>query len=461
MQKKIESYMEQHHMVSPGDKVIVGVSGGADSMCLLCVLKNYQEKIPFQIIAVHVNHMLRGAAADADEAFVEIYCKEMGITYECFRVPVDKLAKEQKLTTEEAGRIARRDALMKVSEQYGGTKIALAHHMNDNAETFMLNLARGSALDGLSGIRPVNGMYIRPLLCIKREDVEKYLQEQNVSFCIDETNQEDAYTRNRIRNHVIPYLQKEVNAKTVEHIAASVEELREVREYLELQTHILVEKYVREENGILILEALEKEMSMMQRRVIRAAIVKSAEKEKDIESKHVEMIRNLSKKQVGRQVDLPYGIKAIRVYEGILLKKDVAAQELPDKIEIHELKKGERIEVSYGEWIVEMQVFPRDGAEMDVPKKTFTKWFDYDIIKGTVSIRGRESGDRLVIDESGKTQKLKNFFINEKIPADKRAYIPLIADATQIMWVVGYRQSQAYQVTEHTKNILQITIRNL
>ena len=458
MQKKIERYMEQYHMLSQDDTVIVGVSGGADSMCLLCVLKKYQEKVPFRIIAVHVNHMLRADAADADEAFVEMYCEKMGITYECFRVSVDKLAKEQKLTTEEAGRIARREAFVKTSERYNGTKIALAHHMNDNAETFMLNLARGSALDGLSGMRPVNGMYIRPLLCVKREEVEEYLKEQNVAYCVDETNLEDAYTRNRIRNHIIPYLENEVNPKSVEHMNASMEELREVREYLELQTHLLEKKYVREEDGVLILNELLKEIPLMQRRVIRSAIIKSTKKEKDIESKHIEMIRNLLEKQVGRQANLPYGITAIRVYEGVLLRREKEESEFLDKIEISELKIGEEKTVQYGDWTVEMRVFPRDGQYLEVPKKTFTKWFDYDIIKWTVSIRSRESGDRLVIDEAGKTQKLKNFFINEKIPSDQRAQIPLIADTTQIMWVVGYRQSKAYQVTEHTKNILQINI---
>ena len=457
MQKKIEQYMEQYHMVSADDTVIVGVSGGADSMCLLCVLENYQKKIGFQLSVVHVNHMLRQEAADADEAFVEAYCRENQIPYECFRVPVDTLAKEQKLSAEEAGRIARRQAFAEAMRKYNGTKIALAHHMNDNAETFLHNLARGSGLDGLSGMKPVNEEYIRPLLCVNRGEIEEYLKERNLSYCVDATNEQDMYTRNRIRNHIVPYFQAEVNARTVEHIQSAVGELEEIRQYLEVQTEKLIQNYLKTNDGILILDELKNELPLMQRRVLKKALVEIAGSEKDIESKHVEMLRNLLEKQVGRQMDFPYGVKANRVYEGIQLQKTFSQEEIPEKIEISHLKMGEINTFRFGKWTVEMKLFERPVQELEVPKKTFTKWFDYDIIKKNVCIRCREAGDRLVIDDFGKTQKLKNYFINEKIPSDKRSHIPLIADGEQIMWVVGHRQSQAYQITEQTENILQIS----
>lgn len=457
MQKKMEQYIEQHHMVSAGDKIIVGVSGGADSMCLLCVLQNYQKKVDFQLVAVHVNHMLRGEAADADEAFVEAYCREKQIPYECFHVPVDTLAKEKKLSTEEAGRIARRDAFVRAKEMHGANKIALAHHRNDNAETFLLNLARGSGLDGLCGIRPVNGEYIRPLLCVKREEVERYLEEQGIAYCSDASNSEDIYTRNRVRNHVIPYLETEVNAKCVDHMQSAMEELREIKEYLDMQTQRLEEMYIRQEQeGLLISEAVMKEPQLMQNRILRKGLIRFAQREKDIESKHVEMLRNLLEKQVGRKADLPYGIQALRVYEGIQLQREQAQEDLLQKIEITALKVGETKAFTYGEWEIEVRLFPWDGNKAAVPKKTYTKWFDYDIINGNVNIRGREAGDRIVIDESGRTQKLKNYFINEKIPSAQRANIPLFADNEQIMWIAGHRQSQAYQISEQTKNVLEI-----
>ena len=218
MLEKIRRYMEKWHMLEKGDKVIVGVSGGADSICLLFVLIQLQKELPFELACVHVNHQLREADADADETYVKTFCERYRIPCEIYREDVALIAKKRKQSLEEAGREVRREAFVKTLKRYGGTKIALAHHQNDNAETFLMNVARGAGLKGLGGIRPVNGNVIRPLLAVERGEVEKYLEEEGIVFCVDETNKSDAYMRNRIRNHILPYFEEQVNKRIVTHI---------------------------------------------------------------------------------------------------------------------------------------------------------------------------------------------------------------------------------------------------
>ena len=235
MQKKVEKFIDKWNMLSENDVVIVGVSGGADSVALLLVLDELRKKRNISMHIVHVNHGIRGEAADQDERYVQKLCEERELSFESVRVNVPAYVKEQKVSEEEAGRELRRKAFQNAMKSHNGTKIALAHHQEDNAETFFLNLARGSKLKGLGGIYPVKGEYIRPLLCVERKEIEAFLKERNVKYCMDATNLEDTYMRNRIRNHVIPYFHDHINGKTVEHMNAAMEYLREVQKYLEQQ----------------------------------------------------------------------------------------------------------------------------------------------------------------------------------------------------------------------------------
>lgn len=232
MLKKIKEYADKWNMLEAGDKVVAGVSGGADSICLLFVLMELQKEIPFELTAVHVNHGLRAEAADRDEAYVRELCETYRIPCVSYRENVELIAKNRKQSLEEAGREVRREAFRRTMESWGGTKIALAHHKNDNAETFLMNLARGSGLKGLGGMLPVNGTIIRPLLAAERQEIEQYLKENGIAYCTDETNKSDDYTRNRIRNHMIPLLEDGVNKRAVAHISDTMERLREVQEFL-------------------------------------------------------------------------------------------------------------------------------------------------------------------------------------------------------------------------------------
>lgn len=440
MYQKVKAYVEEHRMLENGDKVIVGVSGGADSICLLFMLLRLRREIPIELVAVHVNHGLRGDAADADEAYVRRVCDEQGVELVTFYENVRAHAKKYGMTEEEAGRELRRRSFEKVLREVNATKIALAHHMNDNAETVLFHLCRGSGLKGLGGIAPVTGCWIRPLLCLKRQDIESYLENWGISYCMDATNLEDIYARNKIRNQIIPALMT-VNAKAVEHMAETAEKMRELWEYIGAETMKWKSACIQKKQDgrvLLVEEQYERIPEALRSYVLHDVICMAAGHSKDIEAGHVRQTEELLNKQVGRKIALPYGVTAKRGYEGICFSK------------------GERKEAWEEEGEFRFRILKRTEGMDTFPQKIYTKWFDYDIIKSTVKIRHREPGDYITIDKAGNTQKLKQYFVNEKIPQEMRDGIWLVADEHHIMWIVGYRQNQNYQVTDDTRRILEI-----
>ena len=454
---KVEQYVAKRNMIQKGDKLVVGVSGGADSICLLFVLMELQKKLAFEMVVVHVNHGLRGESADADEAYVRKVCKEHGITCEVYRENVDLIAKERKQSTEEAGRDVRREAFGHTMEKHGGTKIALAHHMNDSVETFFMNLARGTGIQGMGGIRPIAGVYIRPLLCLERREIEEFLREKNIPYCTDSTNEEDDYTRNRLRNHVIPYLEKEVNARTVAHIGETMSRLQELQIFLQEQTEIYYKQCVKQhEKGYILLEnSFFEAPASLRPFIIKRVLVQICQKEKDIQEIHMQKILELFQKQVGRQIDLPYAMQGKRIYEGVYIYKKAVTDIDPTNVQVSFAKEN-RQEIEWGNIKVICRLLENASTDKIYMEKINTMRFDYDIITHGVCIRTRQPGDYITIHPDGRRQKLKSFFINEKIPQEKRDKILLVADGDHILWVVGYRTNCVYQVGNYTKRVLEI-----
>ena len=195
--------MRQQQMVKEGDRIVLGVSGGADSVCLFYVLKN----LGYSLEVVHVNHSIREEEAMRDQRFVEELCEKEGVSCHTYVLDVPAIAKAGSMSVEEAGRAVRRKAFLEVLEKTGAEHVALAHHGNDRAETFLFNLSRGTGIRGLSSMRPVEGVFIRPLLWAERADILKFLAEENAAYVEDTTNASEEYTRNRIRHQVIPALE--------------------------------------------------------------------------------------------------------------------------------------------------------------------------------------------------------------------------------------------------------------
>lgn len=223
--------LEQYHMIEKGKPVIAAVSGGADSMALLHLLNSV--KGTFSLCAAHVNHMLRGTAAAADRDFVKQACGQLNIPLYIKEIDVAVLAKEQKIGTEAAGRAVRYAFLEEVQKSLGGGRIATAHHMDDNAETVLMHFLRGSSIEGLCGIRPVRGNVIRPMLCFTRNEIERYCKECGIAYCIDATNMDTAYTRNRIRQELLPEIKEKYNENIVSVLSANSDILALDADFLE------------------------------------------------------------------------------------------------------------------------------------------------------------------------------------------------------------------------------------
>ena len=442
MYQKVKAYVKKWHMLQKEDSVIAGISGGTDSVCLLFMLLKLQKELGFALMAVHVNHGIRGAEAERDEAYVKRLCRQWNVRLKVYRENVPAYAKDHGMTEEEAGRDIRRTCFCKVLKEWGGTKIALAHHENDNVETLLWNLCRGTGIRGLGGLAPVNDVWIRPLLCVKRREIESYLKKRGISYCTDTTNADRRYMRNRIRMDVIPYLEDCVNTESVSHMGKTMERMYELEQYILEEVGQYKESCTGWKNGRRIIRQTEytKIPKALRDNVLHEILCETAGRRKDIEEVHVQMLRDLFTKQVGKRIDLPYGVTAIRTYEGVRFEKNIPeASYAGDENELFSIR-----------------VFDREPGNVTFPEKIYTKWFDYDIIKNTVKIRHRIAGDSIVINRYGGRKKLKQYFTDQKIPQEDRDKIWIAADGDEVLWIVGYRQSQKYQITEKTTKILEI-----
>ncbi|WP_373242415.1 tRNA lysidine(34) synthetase TilS [Lacrimispora indolis] len=460
MLKKVRDYMREHEMTAPGDAVIVALSGGADSVCLLTVLKQLATP-EFLLRAVHVHHGIRGAEADRDEAFAQKLCESLSVPLCVAYCHVPAYAAEHGLSEEEAGRILRYQVLEKEAGKWeqelpagSRVKIALAHHRDDNAETILHHLLRGSGLTGLSGIRPVQGRRIRPLLCVGREEIRAYLEAGHISWCEDSTNQSPDYTRNRIRSQVLPLLKTAVNEQAEEHILQAGQIIGQADAYLRQQAEEIWQEAVcgREEDLAAIpLTAFARQPEILKTYLIRHMLDQLHPGWKDIGSRHFTAIAELAGKPVGSRLDLPGGLMARTGYETLEIVRKTE-REVSVKTE-----SGADGEIHGRQTVPElhMTVFSRQ-KDQEIPKNQYTKWFDYDKIKGTLSVRTRRTGDYLILP-SGGSKTIARYMIDEKIPKEKREQILLLAEGSHVLWVVGFRISEYYKIEEHTENILQVT----
>lgn len=454
MQERVLGFIKKYQMLQNHDRVVVGLSGGADSVCLFLLLFSLREQLGIELAAVHVNHGLRGAEADADEGYVKELCKKLGVPCKCYFFPVAEIARKEQLSEEETGRAVRRRAFAEYMEEWKGTKLALAHHQDDAAETMLHHLARGTSLSGLCSLKPVRGNVIRPLLCMNREEVEHYLKERKIAYCTDSTNLEDAYTRNKIRHHVLSYLTREVNPHTAAHMARTAEDLGELESYLNGQIQdLLVKLRENKRQSSLLSQELLQEPAFLQRYVIRAWLLDYCGTVKNVTREHLEALAGLFNAKVGKTVSLPGNYKAVRVYEGIELQdagKETDREIRPELL----LCPGERQQIEA--YLIDSAILFESKAK--IPQKKYTKWLNYDRIKDNLVLRTRKQGDYLVINEAGGRKKLKDYFIDRKIPVKERDSVLLLAAGQEILWVVGYRLSEAYKVTPDTEKILRIEI---
>ena len=449
MQNEVRDAIIENGLLTRGDRCIIAVSGGADSMGLLHVLVRLNGIFKVNYRVVHVHHGLRGAEADRDANFVKNACLRYNIPCRIIRVNVLDFAQSRKLSIEEAARYLRYQALENEAVQWETeadtekqVKIAVAHNREDNAETILMQAARGSGLRGLSGMQYVRKRIIRPLLDIPREEIEKYLVKEDESWINDSTNAETEYTRNRIRHDILPLIISEVNNGAVENITRAGKLVGQADSYINSQASKILEENVYEEDSAYCfpLDILKKQVPIIQSYIVKLLLAKINKTMKNITSKNIDDITGLIDSETGKRIDLPYRLAAERDYESI-------------KVYRRELPSMDHADESEDNGHFEFTTFDYKGQK--APEEKYTKWFDYDKIDEPMEIRFRQAGDYFKLKGVGK-KSLRTYMTDAKIPNDIRDEIPVIAAGNHVMWLVGYRISEAYKIDKSTKTIVEI-----
>ena len=437
-------------MIRKGDRVCVAVSGGADSMCLLFLLNELSGVLDFSLSAVHVEHGIRGQASLDDMEYVENQCRTLGIPVETARVDSVKVSETTGTSLEEAARNER----YRILDGSDFDKMALAHHMDDQAETFLFNAVRGTGLRGLRGITPVRGRYIRPLLCVTRDEIEKYCREKQIEYRHDQTNEDLDIARNRIRHIVVPELIK-INSGASEHICETAEELAETDAYLDMAAEKAFEEctgYEGNEAGKSVridLDKFDNLHGVIASRVVKKALITVSGKAKDIGRKHIEAVLALAKGQSGRHISLIYGIKAYKEFRTIVIAKK-------DTYELPEVGSQSPPDI-----VFQTMDWKDISMEKIISSGNYTKFIDYAKINdvSALSVRHRQPGDHISIKNGSK--KLKDLLIEEKIPGDRRNRLYLVAMGSEAVWIpdIG-RIGERFKVSDDTKKILRMEIKN-
>lgn len=450
----VKRTIDKYCMLQPGDRVVVGVSGGPDSLCLLHVLDSLREEYKFSIFAAHLNHKFRGAAADADAEFVDCICKEWGIPayIEAFDVPA--YIKETGLSPEEAGREIRYRLFDRVCGEVGGNKIAVAHNLNDHVETILMRFMRGSGIEGLKGIEAVRGRIIRPLLETERQEIEEYCSAKRLDPRIDKTNMEAVYNRNRIRLELIPYIQKNFNPNIMMALSRFSGLIKDENDFLEAEAEskMSVMAVIEGDRVMIDTKQLLSVHAALQRRIIRRSIEKLAQTLNGFDFKHYEGVLQLADRSTGAAIILPHGLKAFISYDKLVVAKNIVKA---DKKCYYKLKYDydNSVETEQGYMTIER----RDPKEIGLFRRNGDMIFiDPAAVKEGLVLRHREPGDLFApIGMTGK-KKLKEYLIDEKIPREKRDTLELIADGNEIVWIVGGRLSENYKITDKTLDAVVI-----
>jgi len=436
----------KYNMISNGDKVVVGLSGGADSIFLMEMLRLLQKEIDFSLCAAHLNHGIRGIEALHDAEFAQKYCRNNNIDFYIKEVSIPQIAKKIKISEETAGRQERYKFFTEICANGYASKIAVAHNMNDSVETIIHNMIRGSSLKGLTGIKPVNSNIIRPIIGVKRSEIEKYLHDHGLTFCTDSTNLSDVYTRNKIRNIILKTM-SEINESVTETVYNNSRLLRDDDDFLnDYVDNINCVRSIGEKIYI-DKKLFDKEKTAIKRRIILKAFEMLKGDCKNISSKHIDILCDIN--ETGSKYDMPEGIYVYIYGENIVFSKNVITKKdlclelsIPGKIRCYD----------------NVFLTAEYCNEFD-PKDSKALYIDADKLSGNIlTVRNRNEGDRMVPFGKSSPKKIKKLFTDMKISTFEQDTIPLVCDGDNIAGIVPYRVSDIYKITENTKNIIRIYI---
>lgn len=450
MIKEIFNSIEEHELLKKGETVVLGFSGGPDSVFLLEILMEYKSKIDrdLKVVLVHINHLLRGEASDGDEEFTKEIGKKYGLKVFSKRVDIEKIGKEEKKGLEEVGREVRHQFFKEVLEEVRGDRIALAHNKDDQVETFLFRLIRGTSLEGLEGIARKRDNYIRPIIDIYKSEIMDYLNENSVPYRTDKTNFENDFTRNSIRLDLIPFIEKRYNPKFKDKIYNLIGEIKEVNR----ENEIDLQEFLEEEK--LSVKKLEKESKYVQKKILNRFL-----NEKNIKSDRykIQSVIELLKKGGSKKISLNKEQFLLKEYEYIYIKNEKIS-EFNQKIEKN---KGEIFlkipgVIKFQEFEITAEVNNSKNEKIKRGNKEFLTNLN---IGDTLKIRMRNPGDKIIPTGMSSEKKIKDILINAKIPQEQRDNIPIILKENEVVWIGGVRGSEKYKQSGDVEQGINLTIR--
>jgi tRNA(Ile)-lysidine synthase len=449
--------IEKYGMLKKGDRVVVGVSGGPDSVALLHILNSLKEIYKIDLHVAHLEHGIRGAESVKDMKFVKDLCESLSIRMTSRQEKTEEIAKATNQSVEATARKLRYSFFQEVLESTKSSRIATGHNANDQAETLILNLLRGSGMAGLVGIRPaMEGRIIRPLIESTRSDIEEYLKGKGIAYKTDSTNSDNRFERNRVRQVLIPMLEKEFNPRIVDSLARTASIFSVVNEYLRDEVDKVVGTTALIEDGRITLN-LEtfKDIHPALQHLVLYRVLRSLEGDDQLVSFDIiNAVLNVAmRSKSGSRIDIGDGLMALREFDNLLIGRDLA---LVERYDVQLAIPGSTpLEAAGGAFLTEV-MSERPGTG-EVYRSGETAYFDLNQLELPLRVRSWREGDRFVPFGLSGTKKVHDIFIDEKVPVSGRSKIPIICDGDGIIWVTGVRRSERARIKDETRTILKIT----
>ncbi|HYE67937.1 MAG TPA: tRNA lysidine(34) synthetase TilS [Anaerovoracaceae bacterium] len=470
---KVKNTILNNGLIEKGEHIVIGLSGGPDSVCLFHILCQIRQEMDIPLHAVHINHGLRPGAADEDQKYAETLCAEYQVPCHSFSFDVNRIARESGISSEDAGRQVRYQSFFEVAEQIaaetgGSVKIAVAQNMNDQAETILMRILRGTGTDGLCGIEYLRtekgrGVIIRPLLDISRDEIEAYCRDNCLDPQIDLTNLEPIYTRNKIRLELLPYLSKNYNANIVMALNRLSKIAKEDKDYFGQGVDEAIAEHVvfkEKERASIPLDILRGEHPAIRHRIVKR-IFESIGLSKDITATHLDQAdRLLREGKTSSVIDFTAGFAICISYNAVEFykKKDKNYIDFEYKINMEGITDISELNAVIGVKILRRQEWEDlVGKEKELKKGSNTCRLSFDKLKEGGQdpvLRTRRQGDYIVPLGMQGRKKLQDFFVDEKYSREERDRIPILCLGPEVIWVVGSRINENYKVDDHTERII-------
>ena len=437
--REILNINKKYNLIENNDIIIVGFSGGPDSVFLVEMLKKLKNFINFKIYLVHINHLLRGEDADSDENFSIEYAKTNNLEIFIKRIPVKEIAKEVGKTVEEVGREERYKFFSEIYETVGANKIATAHNKDDQIETFLFRLIRGTSLQGLEGIKIKNNNIIRPISEIYKKDILEYLNKNEIQYKIDKTNFENEFTRNSIRLDLIPFIEERYNIKFKDKIFSLIEEIRENNQNNSLN----LSDYTDTENKIILQKI--KILSNFDRKNLLTLFLN--QKNIEVNRNKIDEINSLIKSNGTKKIDLDKTYRIVKDYTHLYIE---------EKKEVPIINKLIQLKIPSEQIFDNFKISVNIVENLDIPKQK-NQYLLYTLYNDIIEVRYRKDGDRIFLDEKH-SKKVKEVFIEQKIPTDMRDRLPIFLYNNNIFWIYNVKKAYIPKINKNINKLIKVLI---